>query len=118
MPVNLEQLRALFLAYPGVTEAPSYGTPGFRVRKKLLARIHQSEPAVVLRVESLDEQQMLIEMKPRAFYITDHYITDNGAGHAMVLARMSTVPKSMVREIFEAAWRRNASNRQLAEFEA
>ena len=39
MATNLEQLRALFLSYPGVTEAPSYGTPGFRVRKKLLARL-------------------------------------------------------------------------------
>ena len=112
MATNLEQLRALFLSYPGVTEAPSYGTPGFRVRKKLLARLHQSEPAVVLRVESVDEQQALMKMKPKAFYITDHY-----AGYAMVLARLSTTPRGMIREIFEAAWRRNASKKQLAELD-
>ena len=110
--MNLDQLRALFLSYPGVTEAPSYGTPGFRVRKKLLARVHQSEPAVVLSVESVDEQQALMQMKPGAFYITDHY-----EGYAMVLARMSKAPKRMVREIFEAAWRRNASKKQMAELD-
>lgn len=62
MSMNLEQIRKLFLGYPGVEEAPSYGTPGFRVRKKLLARVHQSEPAVVLRVESANASKEQIAL--------------------------------------------------------
>ena len=60
--MNLEQIRKLFLGYPGVEEAPSYGTPSFRVRKKLLARVHQSEPAVVLPVESADASKEQIAL--------------------------------------------------------
>jgi hypothetical protein len=109
MSMNLEQIRKLFLGYPGVEEAPSYGTPGFRVRKKLLARVHQSEPAVVLRVESVDAQEALIAMEPEIFYITDHY-----AGYAFVLARLGKVRTSVLREVFEAAWRADASKEQIA----
>ena len=43
-----DALRKLFLALPGVEEAPCYGTPGFRVRKKLLARFHQDGESLVL----------------------------------------------------------------------
>ena len=111
--MNVDQLRALFLSYPGVTEAPSYGTPGFRVRKKLLARLHQSERAVVLSVADVDAQQALVAMKPAVFYVTDHY-----EGHGMVLARLSRAPKGLIREVFEAAWRRHASRQQLADFDA
>ena len=110
--MKVERLRALMLEYPGVSEAPSYGTPGFRVRKKLLARLHQSEPAVVLFVGDLDEQEALMEMDPEVFYITDHY-----EGHPWVLARTSKLKKAQAREIFEAAWRAEASKKQLAELE-
>ena len=65
MSMNLEQIRKLFLGYPGVEEAPSYGTPGFRVRKKLLARVHQSKPAVVLRFESVDASKEQIALLSR-----------------------------------------------------
>jgi len=110
--MTVEQLRKCFLRFPGVDEAPSYGTPGFRVRKKLLARLHQKEPAVVLRVADVDEQETLIAMDPAVFYITDHY-----AGHAFVLARLKKARVAVIREVFEAAWRRAASKKQIAELD-
>ena len=111
--MKVERLRALMLEYPGVSEAPSYGTPGFRVRKKLLARLHQSEPAVVLFVGDLDEQEALMEMDPEVFYITDHY-----AGHPWVLAKISKLRIGQLRSIFEAAWRSHASRAQIEALEA
>lgn len=111
--MKFEKAREIFLSYPGVSEAPSYGTPGFRVRKKLLARLHQAEPAVVLRLGDLDEQEDLIAADPQAFYITDHY-----AGHPFVLARLARIRQAQLREIFEAAWRNAASKKQIAELDA
>ena len=107
-----EKLCELFLSYPGVVESTSYGTPAFKVRKKLLVRVHQKEPALVMKVESLDEQEALIEMDPKVFYITDHY-----EGHPFVLARTSRIKKAQAREIFEAAWRAEASKKQIAELD-
>ena len=106
------QLRRILPEYPGVSEAPSYGTPGWRVRKKLLARIHQSEPAVVLHVGSIDAQETLIAAEPEMFYVTDHY-----EGHPWVLARLSKLRAPRLREIAEAAWRRAASRKQIAELD-
>ena len=37
--VTLATVRRLALAFPGVEEGLSYGTPGFRVRGKFLARL-------------------------------------------------------------------------------
>jgi len=110
--MTIEQLRKCFLGFPGVDEAPSYGTPGFRVRKKLLARLHQKEPAVVLRVADVDEQETLIAMDPKVFYITDHYV-----GHAFVLARLKKARVGVIRNVFEAAWRNAASKKQVAELD-
>ena len=107
-----EKLCELFLSYPGVEQSTSYGTPAFKVRKKLLVRVHQKERALVMKVESLDEQEALIAMDPRVFYITDHY-----EGHPWVLARTSRIRKTQAREIFEAAWRAEASKKQLAELD-
>jgi hypothetical protein len=39
--VTLETVRRLALAFPGVEEGLSYGTPGFRVRGRFLARLPQ-----------------------------------------------------------------------------
>ena len=110
--MTFEKLRELFLSYPGVEEGSSYGTPAFKVRKKLLVRVHQNEPALVMKVASLDEQEALIEMDPKVFYITDHY-----EGYPFVLARTSKIKKGQARAIFEAAWRAEASRKQIAELD-
>ncbi len=110
--MTFEKLRDLFLAFPGVEESTSYRTPAFKVRKKLLARLHQKEPAVVLKVDSIDEQEALIEMSPSVFYITDHY-----EGYPWVLARMSKLKVGQARPIIEAAWRAEASQKQIAELD-
>jgi hypothetical protein len=111
--MTLEQIRKIFLAYPGVSEAPSYGTPGFRVRKKLLARINEKEAALVLMVADLDEQEGLMLKNPDVFFITDHY-----AGYPAVLARLSKAKKRDVQPIFEEAWRARAAGKDVAAFDA
>lgn len=110
--MTCDELRELFLAFPGVVEAPSYGTPGFRVRKKLLSRMHQSEDAVVLKVRNLDHQEALLAARPRVFYLTPHY-----EGTPWILGRLSTLREADAREIFEQAWRACASRALVREYD-
>ena len=60
----------------------------------------------------VDEQEALIEMDPTVFYITDHY-----ESYPWVLARMTKLKKRQARAIFEAAWRVEASAKQIAELD-
>jgi len=41
IPGYLQTVRRIAVAFPGVEEGPCYGTPGFRVRGKFLARMKE-----------------------------------------------------------------------------
>jgi hypothetical protein len=45
--VTLATVRQLALAFPGVEEGFSYGTPGFRVRGKFLARLWEDGETLI-----------------------------------------------------------------------
>lgn len=50
-PLTFEDLRDVALEFPGVEVGTSYGTPALRVRRRFIARMHQREPALVLRMD-------------------------------------------------------------------
>lgn len=110
--VTLETVRELTLGLPGVEEGTSYGTPGFRVRKKLLARMWEDGQTLVARVE-WDQRDTLLEMDPEAFFLTDHY-----RDHPWICIHLRAVRREALGEILLAAWRNAASKRQIAELEA
>ncbi len=70
--VTLDVIRELFADLPGVEEGYSYGTRAFKVKKKLLARIHQKEDALVAKTD-FDEREKLMQANPVTYYITDPY---------------------------------------------
>jgi hypothetical protein len=88
-----DDVRELALALPGVVEKPSYGTPGWRVRDKLFARIRE-EGVLVLWCESLDEKELLIEGEPEKFFTTPHY-----DGYENVLLRLDAVGREELGEL-------------------
>ena len=54
-------MRRLALAFPGVEEGLSYGTPGFRVRGKFLARLWEDGegyPTVLVRLASVTRTEL------------------------------------------------------------
>ena len=112
MTIDLETLRAMANRLPGTTEGPSYGTPGFRVAKRLYARLHGKEDAIVVLLNSVAEQEALIAQDPMTYFITDHY-----QGYAAVLVR-PTIDEDEFFALLELAWRRVARKRDLAEYEA
>jgi hypothetical protein len=97
--VTFETAREIALRLPGVEEATSYGTPAFRVRKKLLARLHQDGEALVVRAD-FDAREALLRAKPRSFFVTDHY-----RAHPWVLVRLSAVTRTDLSDVLTQAWR-------------
>jgi hypothetical protein len=88
-----DDVRELALALPRTIEKPSYGTPGFRVRDKLFARIRE-EGVLAIWCESLEEKDFLIEGDPEKFFTTSHY-----DGYAMVLVRLDAVDREELAEL-------------------
>ena len=70
--VTLDVIRELMADLPGVEEDYSYGTRAFKVKKKLLARMHQKEDALVVKTD-FDEREKLMQANSVTYYITDPY---------------------------------------------
>src|SRR5207248_3717426 len=109
IPQTLTTVRRLALALPGVEEGPCYGTPGFRVRGKFLARLWEDGETLVVKCGD-DERDFRMQSDPETFFITDHY-----RGYPAVLVRLSTVNAEDLRDVLEQAWRFNAPKRLVAE---
>ena len=110
--LSFQRLQALARAFPGIEASTSYGTPALKVGKKLILRLHQSEDAIVLLLDSVEQQQALIAEDPMTFYITDHY-----AGYPAVLVRPDCEESTFV-SLLEASWRRVARRSDLAAYES
>lgn len=109
---TLDDVREIALALPGVVEGTSYGTPAWRVRKKLLSRLHDSGDALVVRV-GFDEREVLMEADPKAFFITDHY-----RDHAMMLVSLAHVRRDELERLLEQSYRELAPRKLVAELDA
>ena len=109
--VTLATVRRLALALPGVEEGLSYGTPGFRVRGKFLARLWEDGETLVVKYGD-DERDFRMQADPETFFITDHY-----RGYPTVLVRLPRVTTADLKEVLEEAWRRQAPRRLVAEFD-
>jgi hypothetical protein len=105
--LTFEDVRRIAMALPGVEEGTSYGTPAFRVGGKLLARLHDSREALVVKV-GFDEREMLMEVEPEIFFITDHY-----RSYPMMLVRIAKVDAATLRRLLEQTWREIAPKRLL-----
>jgi hypothetical protein len=102
----------LLLALPGVEEAPCYGTAGFRVRGKLLARLKEDGETLVVKCGD-DQRDFRLQANPEVYFVTDHY-----KGYPAVLVRLPKIDAGELRDLLELSWRRVAPKRLLAKFEA
>ena len=107
--MTFQQVRRVLLSFPGVEEGLCYGTPGFRVRGKFLARLKEDGTTLVVKCGD-DERDFRMEADPRTFFITDHY-----RGYPTVLVRLGRVRTGVLREVVEQAWRLNAPKRLQAQ---
>jgi hypothetical protein len=110
-PVTHAHVRRMALAFPGVEEEPSYGTPAFKVRGKLLARFHQDGESLVLRMD-VDTRDFVLKHRPAMFFLTDHY-----RNYPYVLVRLTSADAAELRVHFEQAWRTSAPKKLVKEHE-
>jgi hypothetical protein len=96
-------VRRLAMALPEVVEKPSYGTPGFRVRDRLFARLRPEGDAIVVWCDSLEEKDALTRSDPSKFFSTPHY-----DGHPTVLVRLEALDDDELWEILADSWRNRA----------
>jgi hypothetical protein len=107
--VTAETVRRILLGLPGVEEAPCYGTAGFRVRKKFLARLRDEDTVLVVKC-GFDERDFRLRADPDVYFTTDHY-----NGYPTVLVRLDRVTAPDLRELLEHTWRLWAPKRLLAQ---
>jgi hypothetical protein len=109
---GFELARELWLSLPGVEEAQSYGTPGFKLKGKFLGRLREDGETLVVKT-AFEQRDALMSLFPESFFTTDHY-----RGYPSVLVRLSTVDPEVLRDVLVEAWRALAPKRMVAEWEA
>ena len=80
--LSLAVIRRTVSALPGIEEGTSYGTPAWRHKGKLLARLHQDGRSIVLKVGN-ETRDHLLPADPESFFVADHY-----RGYLIVMARL------------------------------
>ena len=105
-------VRRIALSLPATTEKPSYGTPGFRVRDKLFARMREDDVVVVFCAD-LAEKEALLASEPDVLFTTPHY-----DGHPSVLVRLHAIDDDELSELLTDAWRARAPARLRAALDA
>ena len=105
---NEDDVRRIALSLPETTEKPSYGTPGFRVRDRLFARIREEGDVLVVWTDDA-ERAALMAQRPGTFFTTPHY-----DGHPLVLVRFADVGREELTELLTESWRLRAPRRLAA----
>lgn len=108
-----EEFAAIALSFPGAEEGTSYGMPSFKVRGKFFTRVRSEDDSAVLQGVPHDERDLLIEMEPATFHVTDHY-----RGYPMVLARLATLDAAQARALLERQWRKMATKAMVKAWDA
>lgn len=85
------------LSVEGTSEGPYFGKPSVFYGEAFVARVHDKEEAVALRVGSMEMRDVMLEAEPRLFYITDHY-----KPWPMLLARLAALDSKTLKELLAA----------------
>jgi len=111
--VSEDEVRTAALSLPETNEKPSYGMPGFRVRTKGFARLHEQPGVLMLWCADLSEKEALIASDAETFFTTPHY-----DGYSSVLVRLERIDSDELLDLLTAAWRSRAPKRLLDDFDS
>ncbi len=110
--VTFAAVQELALALPEAEQGTSYGTPAFKVRGTLFARLREEGDVLVVKVD-FDYREALTRSEPDTYFITPHY-----EKYPYVLVRLVNVDIEDLRKLLTNAWRMSAPKRLAARFEA
>ncbi len=110
--VKYEKFREMILAFPEVTEAVAYGSPIFKIKNKMVARLSEEfDETIVIKID-LSLRSSLVDGATDAFHITPHYVA-----HPLMLIKLPQVRADDLDYLIEQAWRFVAPKRVLSAFE-
>ena len=89
--------------FPGTEAGTSYGTPAYKVNKKLFARLKEDGKTLVV---FNNERDKWMKQDPDVYFITDHY-----KNYPMMLIDLSTVKKKALKALLLASWQIRAPER-------
>jgi hypothetical protein len=85
------------LSVKSMSEGPYFGKPSIFYGDAFVARVHDKEEAVALRVGTIEMRDVMLEAEPRLFYITDHY-----KPWPMLLARLKALDRKTLKNLLAA----------------
>ena len=95
--MTFAELGRLLAELPGVTEGGSYGTPAWRLKRRLLARLQEDGRTLVLRVDP-NRREQLLACRPDLFHLTGHY-----RPHPYVLVALPMIAADELRPLLTEA---------------
>jgi len=98
--VTAAQVRKIALGFPEANEKPSYGKPAFFVAETFFTRLRAEDNAIVFIVDSMDTRDMMLELDPKTYFITDHY-----KDYPAVLVRAERITPEELRAMLTRRWR-------------
>jgi hypothetical protein len=104
--MTFDAIRQIALGLDHVEEGSSYGTPAFKVRGALIARLRPDIDSLVVRM-SFEARDELIAADPETYFITDHYLN-----YEWILVRLSRVEPDAMRDLLLGAWRAAAAGKR------
>jgi hypothetical protein len=100
---TFDRVKQLGVTLPGVVVDKYFGGPALKLDKQMLACMasHKSaEPnTLVVRIDFF-ERDLRIGHEPNIYYLRPHY-----EGYPCVLARLSHIDDTALRELLESGWR-------------
>jgi hypothetical protein len=90
------KVSSIALSFPATIASTSYGTPAFKVNKKMFARFKEDGKTLVVYT---DERDKWMKANPVTFFITDHY-----KNYPAMLIDLATVKKKDLKELLYASW--------------
>ena len=110
--VTPAQFKKIALSFPEANEKPSYGNPAFFIAKKFFTRWRKDDNALVFVVDSMDTRDMMLELDPKTYFITDHY-----KDYPAVLVRMERITPDELQLMLERRWRQIAPKKLVKEID-
>jgi len=101
--VTPAQFKKIALSFPETSEKLSYGSPAIFVAKKFFTRHRKTDNSLVFIVADIPTRDMMLELDPKTYFITDHY-----KDYPSVLVRMERITPEELKMMLERRWRQIA----------
>src|ERR1700742_3799558 len=110
--VTPAELKKIALSFPETAEGVSYTHPAYLAFGKFFTRYSKEDNSFVLSGAGMEYRDMLLEMDPKTYFITDPYKSVPG-----VLVRLERVTPDEVRTMLDGRWRVMAPKKLLREMD-